>query len=363
MDDTPTPPPKNGDSPAYAAMAQAVQANLTDLLAPFNAAASAEQLLKKSSLEVFLQDFISHADRFAESCCQQFARIIREHAVNPEVLGKPTVVLAREIRADVFAGMDGILTSYIEELAQIGMNLKSISNELRSSGGLMDAAMKGAAVGQVAGGLGGSGKTLGGINALLSAGVEAERQAGLMQQKTELLRRAEVLAIPKIALFLEQVASLPERLLDYGCARCLGAQVSLVRQQAAWESVVGAVAQDLKVAVNIVLALPEAQKRMQLERLIQAGAVEEQKRQREELESLKKNPTEGTILLVISIGLVVWSFRSCSATSASEGDLFWALILLVSAVFAFVSGVRKFSDRTPKGPISTVPPKHDKIRL
>jgi len=71
------------------------------------------------------------------------------------------------------------------------------------------------------------------------------------------------MALPKIAAYLEQVTKLPERLLDFGCARAFGGQVSLERQRAALKGVMDAVVAELKPAVDITLALPEAERKLE----------------------------------------------------------------------------------------------------
>jgi len=251
-----------GDVNAYDSLAEAAKTGVSELLIPFKEVANAEELLKTTSIEEFFRKFLVHADRFTESCCDQYAAIMRQCAVVPEVKGTPTLALAKEIRAQVFESLDAILIGYIQNLHQIGMDLSTATAELRTSS-LIDAGMKGAAVGQIAGGFGDSGKALGAFNALVQAGAAAERKLALMQRRAALLRQAESMALPKIAAYLEQVTKLPERLLDFGCARAFGGQVSLERQRAALKGVMDAVVAELKPAVDITLALPEAERKLE----------------------------------------------------------------------------------------------------
>lgn len=330
-------------------MAKEVRASLSELLAPFKTARDAEQLLKTSSIEDFVRAFVSHSDHVTDAWCQRYARIVREWTSNPEVLGKPTVVLAKEVRADVFGTMDRILTGYTQDLMQLEKETEAFSYDLQSTS-VVQAAMKGAAVGQLAGGLGTSGKALGGINALLAAGAEAQRTAGIMQHRAALLREPRFLALSKIALYLEQVASLPERLLDYGCARSLGGSVSFAEQQAAWELVQESVVDDLRIAVNFVLWFPEAEFRVQKETYAKAIASEEAKQRAVEFELKKRDPGVGAFFIACSIGLGVWVFRSCDLTTDSEMDMAGWLIVILVGFAALVFGILKFFDRTPKPP-------------
>jgi hypothetical protein len=183
-------------------------------------------------------------------------------------------------------------------------------------------------------------------------GAEAEKKLALFQERAGLERQAKSLPLLKIAAYLERVTKLPERLMDYGCARCFGGQVSLERQQAALEGVLDAIARELRPAVDLTLAIPGAERRVQEQRLIAGKTQEEASRKQQEMESKKPAPGQGIALLALSVGLAVWAFASCDLQTPSEADMGWdmgwALILLVGAGFALVSGIMKFFDRRPK---------------
>jgi hypothetical protein len=302
---------KPGDDHAYDALAEAAKAGVSELLTPFKTVASAEELLKTMSIEQFFQKFLIHADRFTATCCDQYAAIMRQCAVVSEVKGTPTLALAKEIRSQVFESLDSILIGYIQNLQKIGIDLSIASSELRANS-LIDAAMKGAAVGQIAGGFGGSGKAVGAFNALLQAGAEAERRLALMQQRAALLKQAESMALPQIAAYLEQVTKLPERLLDFGCARAFGGQVLLERQRVALQGVMDAIVAELKHAVDITLALPEAERK--LEAQIAATETAAKQTNRENNPSSSKmwiNPFVGLgiiIVVLVIVGLIINHF-------------------------------------------------------
>jgi hypothetical protein len=341
---------QQGDKHAYEAMAKATQTSVSELIEPFKTASNAEALLRVTSAEDFFQKFLIRADHFTDRCCQEYSKIVRECTIVPDVRGTPTTTLAKQIRAEVFEPLDRILAGYVQSLKQLGFDMGALSAGLRESS-VIDAAMRGAAVGQVAGGFGNSGKTLGALNALLQAGAEAEKKLALLQQRVELLRQAEFITYGKIAEYLEAVIGLPERLLDYGCAKCFGGQVSLEHQRKTLEDVQTAIAQELEPAVKLTLALPEAAKRLEQERLDAAKVHELENQKRLELESKKPAPGKGLALLVLAIGLVVWAFTSCDVNTANEEEMIWGLILMIGALFAFIAGVMKFFDRRPKAVI------------
>jgi hypothetical protein len=255
-------------------------------------------------------------------------------------------VLARQIRQEAFAPLDAVLVSYVQALNQNGIDLMAASAKLGASS-VIDAAMKGGAVGQVAGGFGGSGKTLGALNALMQAGVEADKKLTLIEQRVRLLKQAENLALTRIAIYVAEVTKLAERLLDYGCARSFGAQVSLERQKAALDSVLGAIADELKIAVNLTLALPEAEKRVEQERLLAGQAQEEARRKHEEMDFKKREPAVGVFFVALSVGLAAWPLHGCNPDTADEGNIVLGLVLLLCAIAALVFGIMKFFDRRP----------------
>ena len=318
-----------GDDRAYEAMAQAVQTRVSELLIPFKAAADADGLLKAMTAESFFQKFLIYADKFTDRCCQDYAKIMRQCALVPEVRGTPTLSLAREIRKDVFEPLDGILASYVQALKQLRIDLGAVSAELRESS-VIDASLTGAAVGQLAGGFGSSGKTLGTINALLQAGAEAEKQLALLQQRAELSKQAESMTLPKIVEYLKGVKELPERLLDYGCARCFGGQVSLHRQQSVLEPISAMIAHEMEEAICVILALPDAEKKIEKEAEKRAAilAAEAQKRNAQEMANKWKE-----LLRAVGILLYVGGFIILLAATTGENRalaLVWGSLTVIA---------------------------------
>jgi hypothetical protein len=54
-----------------------------------------------------------------------------------------------------------------------------------------------------------------------------------------------------------------------------------------------------------------------------------------------KKKEKGSKMVALAIG-------TCDPNQATEGEIAWSLILLIGAVAAFIYGVMKFFDRTPK---------------
>jgi hypothetical protein len=256
---------------AYSKMAAIVQGAFEQLLVPLERTRSPAQLLESTTAESFFQDFLIHADSFAEKSSQEFAKALRQFSLVPEVRGTPTAELAKQIRAICFDKLDRILASYVASLRDLNLDLSITSNQIAGSS-VVDAALHGAAVGQLAGGLGRAGKNLGTFSAIWKGADELLKQGALVEQQLELLKRARRLPYDKICDFLNTSAGLPEELLDYGCAKCFGGQVDFVQQQKALELVSLKTGSKLKEAVTMVQAIPAAEAEVTLKKAAVAAA-------------------------------------------------------------------------------------------
>jgi hypothetical protein len=259
----------------YSMMASIVRVAFDDLLKPLEKTRNAEQLLESTTAEEFFRDFLIHADAFAEKSSQEFAKTLRQFSAVPEVRGTPTTELAKQIRKTCFERLDRILSGYVAALRDLNLDMSITGSQLAGSS-VIDAAFHGAAVGQLAGGLGSAGKNLGTFNAIWKGADELLRQGALAVQQLQLLQRARRLPYEKIAEFLDTSASLPEELLDYGCAKCFGGGVDFGRQKAALESISSQTTDKLKEAVSLVRAIPVAEEKKVA---IQAVKAEEKKKE------------------------------------------------------------------------------------
>jgi hypothetical protein len=205
--------------------------------------------------DLFLS-FLVHADDFTETCSRQFATTIRRTSLVPEVRGTPTTALAREIRAECFASTDQILAAYIGALRACRIDVSTAAERLQESS-VLAAALKGAAVGQMAGGLGKTGARLGIFSAIAAGVSEGNRQAGLLWQQRKAEADAAKLASSKIAEFLSNVNAVAEALLDFSCAKCFGGRVNFALQSKAIAAVRQAVPEDLAVTTARALEVTE----------------------------------------------------------------------------------------------------------
>ena len=181
---------------AYSQMAFIVQAALEQLLAPLEKIRSPTQLLESTTAECFFRDFLIQADRFAEKSCQDFAKALRQFSIVPEVRGTPTTELAKRIRGTCFETLDRILVNYVAALKDLNLDLSFAGSQLAGSS-VIDAALHGAAVGQLAGGFGRAGKDIGSFNAIWQGANELLKQGVLAEQQLELLKRARQLPYRK----------------------------------------------------------------------------------------------------------------------------------------------------------------------
>ena len=144
---------------AYEAMAEAVKTSFEQLLIPFHAASEPNGPLQGMTPEAFFQKFLVYADKFTGQCCQDFSKILRRASVVPEVRGTPTLQLAKQLREVVFEMPDKILVGYLGALRQINLDLMGVASSIADTS-ILGEAIKGAAIGRVAGGFGETGKVL-----------------------------------------------------------------------------------------------------------------------------------------------------------------------------------------------------------
>ena len=195
-----------GDERAYEAMALAVQTNVAWLLTPFKSESVEVRLLRPDSAESFLLKFFYRVEDFIERCCRDYAEIMRQCALVPEIRGTPSGLLAQQIRQDVFRPVDAWLDD---------------GNKFRR--------------------------------------VYAEKKQRLSPQIiARFSEETKALIWMLIMGCLKAVGQQPERLRDYAAAKCFGVQVSLERQQMAWKAVEGTISKELEAAIRLPRALLEA---------------------------------------------------------------------------------------------------------
>ena len=286
---------------AYEAMAEAVKTSFEQLLIPFHAASEPHGLLRDMTTEAFFQKFLVYADKFTGQCCQDFSKILRRASVVPEVRGTPTLQLAKQLREVVFEMPDKILVGYVGALRQINLDLMGVAGSIADTS-VLGEAMKGAAIGRVAGGFGETGKVLGAVGAMAAAGQEAMKQAALLEQRKQLEAQATGLAFSKILEYLKAIEALPENLLDYGCAKCFGGQIDFSRQAQAVQQIQASNKPKLEQALNFALRFQKDE----LERTSRAAAVQAEKLQKnKEAADSATNKGCGGCLVVVGIALVI----------------------------------------------------------
>jgi hypothetical protein len=241
-------------------MAEVVRSSVTSLLRPFGTASSARELLQTTSAEAFLEKFLLSADSFTSECCQGFAKLLRESSGLAEVRATPTTTLAKQARQVVFEELDAVLTAYIQALAQANVEIQQTASQLCETG-ILAAGLKGAALGQLAGGFGQSGKSLGMFAGLLQAGEAALAKLNLQAQQINLMLETRQLAYRKVTDYLKAVSKLPEEMLDYGAAKCFGSAANFQMQQEALASISTNCSAQLVKAIDVASGLAAAERK------------------------------------------------------------------------------------------------------
>ena len=189
--------------------------------------------------------FFRYAVEFSEICCQQFASILRQRSVLPQVRATPTQRLAEEIRSQCFSGIDALLLRYVEECKSYDFDLSDIMISGTQNNGqntnLVDAAIEGAAMGQLAGGLGKTGAFLGKLNAFRSvlSTLDSITSRDLYAKKNDAIRNlarlnaidfGKEVASRGMAQYLRSINQVIAGLLDYSYATCFGNEVDFALQ-------------------------------------------------------------------------------------------------------------------------------------
>ena len=156
-------------------------------------------------------------------------------------------------------------------------------------------------------------------------------------QGASLLKQSRAVMIQNIGEYLQSVNELPENILDYCCAKCFGDRVSLQRQQQALELVQAAIATEVERAIQIISAASKTQG--DLESKSSSGA--EAKVEAREIRVKRREPGAGISLIILSIFLTLWAFRSCDPGTNTEGEMLLAVALCVCAFFALTVGLNK----------------------
>jgi len=199
-------------------------------------------------IEKLLLKFLLGADDFTETCCQQYAVTLRKASMLAEVRGTPTTILVRQIRENCFSKTDGILTSYLEALKSCQIDLQNAADKFEESS-VLGAALRGGALGQLAGGFGKTGARLGIVNAAISGFAERDKQRELLWEQSKAKEDAKRAAGRKIIEYLIAVKSVPRSLLDFGCARAFGGQVDFELQGAALSAVEAAIGEKISGSI------------------------------------------------------------------------------------------------------------------
>jgi hypothetical protein len=102
------------------------------------------------------------------------------------------------------------------------------------------------------------------------------------------------------------------------------------------------------------------------EDLCEADQEQEQEERQQELEMMKGSPGVGVVLLVMSIGMLIWCMNSCGIIDqtriVTEADGIWGFVLFFGAIVIFVVGIMMFFVRRSKDAVSAGKPKAQRGR-
>jgi len=218
----------------YTQLSQTLQKPVDEMLSFMETAIRTGAFASAERANLFLVDFLAKANGFTERCCRSYAELLRHCSRLPEVRGTPTVTLANQIRAEVFPKCDAILEQCQRHLHSSADIIATVSARPQEPG-LMTRALQGAATGRLAAGLGKHGKTVGAVGAVLAMSEQWNRRTALLSEHLKAAKRAEDAAQLRVPEYLGAIPQLCQDLFDYGCAKCLGAEIDFNAQRDALE--------------------------------------------------------------------------------------------------------------------------------
>ena len=237
--------------------------------------------------------------------------------------------LAKQVRQTVFEKPDKILISYVDSLNHLNLDLGEAARSLSNSS-VLGEAMKGAAIGRVAGGFGGTGKVLGAVGAIAAAGQEAMKQQALLAQQQQLVEEARNLAFSKIVEYLKTIELLPENLLDYGCAKCFGGQIDFSKQALAVEQVRGSIKDKMRQSLELTLALKQIEQEAK-----EAAAAKKQKAA--EQSEISTNMGCGGFMVAVGVLALIGALAGIADSNSEEGAA--RIFVLIVAVVLMAVGI------------------------
>lgn len=209
----------------FEALAQASESYVDRLLMAFQADLEADGVLRVGTAMEFFHRVLCRASDATHSCSVEFSEILNRYSSRPEMRNKPAEQLYSEVRNAVFAPADDVLSSYAEGVRGIMRQVKNLPEE-RS---ILGAAITGAAVGQVVGGFGRSGKVLGTAGAIATAGSTFLEEGSRVTQEKLLFLDASQLAYSKACEYVQAVGNIPGLLIHYACTECFGELIDPAR--------------------------------------------------------------------------------------------------------------------------------------
>jgi ribosomal protein L40E len=235
------------------------------------------------------------------------------------VRATPTVTLANQIRAELFPKCDAILEQCRQHLQT---RVNAIARVPLQEPGLISTALQGAATGQLAAGLGRHGKTLGTVGAVLAVGEQWSRKTALLATQLEAAEQAQASARDKISEYLgAMIPGLCQDLFDYGCAKCLGAEIDFKSQEAALDKF-GDFIRDHQAKLDHALKVDADRREEARNRALKAEEVKavEQKKKSEQSDKAASKGCGGC--LVAAGGLLTIAFVSMilDTTSTASGE-------------------------------------------
>ena len=259
--------------------------------------------------ENFFEKWLAEADKFTHSLCHDLAEILKRSSARDDIRAYDVNALSTRIREASCAELDGVLSSFVRVLKELGVSLAHTLETLQaasaSEGAIQDWLAKEIDVGKSA--------AAQAARELPAARPATKKKIALLHRLHDLQIRSQSLAFSKMVDYVKALERLPPQVLAYCGERCFSADVDLELQAGAGAST----SDDIEQRTTPVI-----------ERILNAASAEAQaleKRRRKELAKLRAEEDLYTLK-------THYQFQGLALMSISGICLFpaWIIVLMGS---------------------------------
>lgn len=199
-----------------------IETPLRNFLTPYQIGPESTSELNLLRMDDFLPGFVTAANKFTDTCCQNLVKVIRASSESASIRETPTPELAKRIRDTSFAKLDEVLAhinSTAKKVEILHENIAKLKEEVERSTVLETIGVQ----------------TPGPRSSSGSDSDKDRDPAAAVDEENARLLKVKMAAFAKIIEYLKLLRELPESAMSYACGKCFGAEIDyeLEREQVA----------------------------------------------------------------------------------------------------------------------------------